>query len=334
MQTPIRLGIVGAGLIWQRAHRPALEKLRDRFRLSAFCVTSDARRAALAKEHPGVPVFTDYRQLVAASDIDAVVVLTPIALNGPVTLAALQAGKDVCVEKPLTTSSTEARTLLAAAAKNHKRICVLENAAYSRQWTVTRQILDDRKIGDLVLFDTVGHGFLDDAQHDCGGYGKTAWRKAADYPLGTLFDGGIHTIAVHSKLFGNPSSVFATGVKLRPGFGDYDEISMLFQYPGGRLKGFYSHSAYLSGNRNYFHIRGKNGVVRFEGNDAVVETLDQPVQKIPAPSAGSHDILWRAIAEHLLHGTPLPYSAEQAATDVHVLEAVAESIQTGQPVKI
>src|SRR2546423_9522307 len=96
---PIRLGVIGAGLIWIRTHQPILETMQDAFVPVAFCDLSEQRRAALRDEYPDAPVLDDYHKLLALSEVDAALVLTPIASNAPVAQAALRAGKHVIMEK-------------------------------------------------------------------------------------------------------------------------------------------------------------------------------------------------------------------------------------------
>jgi predicted dehydrogenase len=107
---PMRLGIIGPGLIWQFKHRPVLSKLNSDFAVAAFCASSDRHKADAARDYPGVPFVTDLDAFVQRDDMDAVVVLTPIPLNGPVALAALKAGKDVFLEKPMAHRPVGART--------------------------------------------------------------------------------------------------------------------------------------------------------------------------------------------------------------------------------
>ena len=88
---PIRLGIVGPGLIWENAHRPVLDAMVDRIVPVAFSATRDASRQKVARDYPHARYYSDYRELVAQPDLDAVLVMTPIALNYPVGMAALEA---------------------------------------------------------------------------------------------------------------------------------------------------------------------------------------------------------------------------------------------------
>ena len=112
---PIRLGVIGAGLIWLRRHQPTLATLQDAFTPVAFADPSEQRRNQAAEAFPDAVIVSDYQELLALPQVDAVLVLTPIVLNAPVALAALQAGKDVIMEKPIARSVAEAAHLLTKA---------------------------------------------------------------------------------------------------------------------------------------------------------------------------------------------------------------------------
>src|SRR5690606_25884666 len=108
---PVRLGVIGAGLIWIRRHQATLATLQDVFRPVAFADPSEERRGQAAEQYPDAAMVSDYQDLLALPDVEAVLVLTPIALNAQVALAALQAGKDVIMEKPIARSAAEGAQL-------------------------------------------------------------------------------------------------------------------------------------------------------------------------------------------------------------------------------
>lgn len=97
----LRIGIVGLGVI-SRYYLAALDAVPD-VRLGAVCDTDPDRLAA----HPGVPAYRDHRALLAAGDVDAVVVTVPNDLHAPICRDVLTAGMPVCVEKPLATTLDE-----------------------------------------------------------------------------------------------------------------------------------------------------------------------------------------------------------------------------------
>ena len=62
---PTRLGVIGAGLIWLRTHKPILQTMADAFEPIAFCDVSAERRADVAREFPGARVLSDQHELLA-----------------------------------------------------------------------------------------------------------------------------------------------------------------------------------------------------------------------------------------------------------------------------
>jgi predicted dehydrogenase len=111
----LNIALIGAGGKAE-AHIEALKATQT---FAAFCDVDDRRAANAYKEFPKVPRFKDFRKMldVAGRDIDAVMVTTPDHTHAVATLAAMQAGKHVYVEKPLTHNIREARALLDAARK-------------------------------------------------------------------------------------------------------------------------------------------------------------------------------------------------------------------------
>ncbi len=106
------IGVGGKG----SAHLNALKKTET---FVAFCDVDDRRAADAYAEFPKVPHFRDFRKMLdtSARDIDAVMVATPDHTHAVAAVAAMQLGKHVYVEKPLTHNIREARTLLDAARK-------------------------------------------------------------------------------------------------------------------------------------------------------------------------------------------------------------------------
>ncbi len=155
---PIRLGVIGAGLIWIRTHKPILETMKDTFVPVAFCDASEQRRAALKEEYPDVPILDDYHKLLELPEVDVVLVLTPIASNAPVAGDALRAGKHVIMEKPIARSVAEGRALVDLARQSGRMLCVTEQMAYRQAEAMVAEIIAAGEIGDLVLWDRV-HAF-------------------------------------------------------------------------------------------------------------------------------------------------------------------------------
>ena len=112
----VRVGLIGLGEVAQVVHLPVLESLGDRFRVHALCDVSPALLAAMGDRH-GVPAerrHTDYRELVADDELDAVLVLNSDEYHADCVVAAAERGLHVLVEKPMCIAPSEAAAIIAA----------------------------------------------------------------------------------------------------------------------------------------------------------------------------------------------------------------------------
>jgi predicted dehydrogenase len=306
--------------------------LKDFFEPIAFCDVSEQRRIETERAYPELPVLSDYQSLLAMSEVEAVLVLTPIAFNAPVTLAALKAGKDVIMEKPIARSVAEGQQLIDIARSAGCRLFVMEQLAYRRSDQILADVVASGEIGELVLWERVQHFEADTAQGPMS-YASTPWRKQADFPLGTLFDGGIHLIASLTSTFGAPQTVFASGRKIRPEYGEYDQVTMMFGYANGTT-GVLSHSSCLPTTQNHFHVHGSKGIIVVESGQFVIEKPGSPNTIIDPPAEDPRANMWQAIVAAYQQGIEPAYSPQRALGDVAILEAVDHSIKQKARVEI
>jgi predicted dehydrogenase len=110
----VRVGVVGGGLVAQAEHLPYLSSLRDRFSIAALAEPSRIVGDALAARYGIAGVHADYRSLLDAGGLDAVVVCSPHGTHAEVVLAALDAGLHVFVEKPMCITLADADAIVAA----------------------------------------------------------------------------------------------------------------------------------------------------------------------------------------------------------------------------
>lgn len=325
---PIRLGVIGAGLIWLRRHQPTLATLQDAFIPVAFADPSEQRRKQAAEAFPSAAIVSNYQELLALPQVDAVLIMTPIVLNAPVATAALLAGKDVIMEKPIARSVAEAAQLLATAQQKGRKLFVLEQMGYRHADELLAKLIASGEIGDLVMWERVEHV---DGDRDTGpmSYASTQWRKDANFPLGTLFDGGIHVIASLTTVFGRPERVWATGKKLREQYGEFDHVAMLFHYANGAT-GFLSHSSYLPSDQNHYLIYGSAGTIILEPTRFLVQKGGQSAREIAIPDEDTNDTMWRALSGAFHKGTTPYYTGSKALQDVLILEKVDQAIHQNQ----
>src|SRR5918911_1617516 len=110
----VRVGVVGCGMVAQAEHLPNLLQLFDRFEIAAVADPSRSVREAIAARYGVASVHADYRALLDAGGVDAIVVSAPAAAHAEIALAGLDAGVHVFVEKPLCITLADADRIVAA----------------------------------------------------------------------------------------------------------------------------------------------------------------------------------------------------------------------------
>src|ERR1700730_13244567 len=98
----MRFGLIGYGL-WGRHHAAAIAKAPGAD-LAAIACASEETAAAAHRDFPGGGVDTGYERLLAGGGMDAVAIVVPNPLHAEIGAAALKAGKDVLLEKPMATT--------------------------------------------------------------------------------------------------------------------------------------------------------------------------------------------------------------------------------------
>jgi myo-inositol 2-dehydrogenase/D-chiro-inositol 1-dehydrogenase len=147
---PIRLGIVGCGGLTQSVHIPCVASL-EAFRVVAVCdLREEAARRAAARL-PGSRVFTATERLLD-EELDAVLVCAPPAVHESMTLAALERGRHVFLEKPPSMTVAGARRLVDAAAGKLLRTMVGTMWRHAPAHRMAKEIAERPEFGPLLTF--------------------------------------------------------------------------------------------------------------------------------------------------------------------------------------
>lgn len=180
----MRVAIVGCGLIGQKRARA----LDGDARLVAVADLDPRRAAALAAQHVGCAVETDPTACVRRRDVDLVIVSTINHALAPLTLAAVEAGKHVLVEKPAARSAEELEPVLVAARQRGVVVKVGFNHRFHPALLQARRLVDEGAVGPLMYVrGRYGHG---------GRLGyEQEWRANRELSGGgELLDQGVHLI--------------------------------------------------------------------------------------------------------------------------------------------
>jgi predicted dehydrogenase len=218
----VRVAVVGAGY-WGPNLIRNFAACQDT-ELVAVCDRDEDRLAKVLRPYPGTEGIRDFDQLLGRTDIDAVVIATPVSTHGPFGVAALQAGKHVLVEKPLAGSVADAEQLVAAAREADRVLMVDHTFIYSGPVQKIKQLIESGEIGDLYFVDSVRIN-LGMFQHD----------------VNVVWDLAPHDLSILDYLVGHlPRSISAFGschAKEMQGIEDVAYLNLDFS--GGLLASFH-----------------------------------------------------------------------------------------------
>ncbi len=252
----LRVGIVGLGRLGRR-HAENLAQRVPRAELVAAC-SPVAEELKWARESLGVArVHDDYAALLADADVDAVFLVTPTSLHAAQIMQALQAGKHVFCEKPLSLDLADCQRVSAQAAK-HPRLKVM--IGYGRRFDPSY-----RDAYDKIQAGSIGTPFLVRSQNldmnDPSGF----FVRFAPTSGGIFLDCTVHDIDLARWLLGDakPVRVFATGVvAIHEGlreFGDVDNGVATCEFEGGKMACFYASRTMAHGHETLTEIFGTAG---------------------------------------------------------------------------
>jgi len=206
----VRVGFIGAGRI---SDLHALEYgINPNAEIVAIADVNAEQAAARAAAwgFPDARIYTDYRPLLDDRNVDAVEVLLPHHLHCEAALAALDAGKHVSLQKPMTTTLAEADRLVERAKTAKGVFRVFENFIFHPTVTKAKELVDQGAIGDLVSIRIKSNPGRSKTAWQVPAYAD-AWRqdrsKNGGGPL--AFDDGHHKFALGWHFMGPAEEVHA-----------------------------------------------------------------------------------------------------------------------------
>lgn len=141
------VAIIGLGGIVQLVHLPNLLKINN-VKVTAVAEINKNRLNTIADKFNIEGRYTDYRQLLAEAEADAVIVATPTHLHNETAIACLKAKKDILVEKPLARTYAEAKPIIEAAKKSKNKVMVGMNLRYRPDAMILRSLISAGEIGE------------------------------------------------------------------------------------------------------------------------------------------------------------------------------------------
>ena len=207
----LNVGVVGCGY-WGSKHVRVLHGLSDVNQVVAIDPREERVRD-LSRTFPGMMAFADLDD--AFEHVDALVFATPPRTHAPLALRALDAGKGVLVEKPLATSTFEARLMVASASAKGLTLMVGHTFEYNPAVWKLRELIQSGELGAIY--------YLDSSRLNLGLYQSD---------VNVLWDLAPHDVSIFNYLLGaRPTDVEAWGA--RHANDDVEDVAYLRLYYGG-----------------------------------------------------------------------------------------------------
>ncbi|MDF2511155.1 MAG: Gfo/Idh/MocA family oxidoreductase [Herbinix sp.] len=147
----VKIGIIGCGGIANNKHFPALKKNSELNEIVAFCDIVEERAVKAAKEFGAADakIYTDYKELLANTEVEVVHILTPNVAHAPIAVAAFEAGKHVLCEKPMAHTTEDAQKMIDAWKKSGKKFTIGYQNRFRPEVQALHKSCQDGELGDI-----------------------------------------------------------------------------------------------------------------------------------------------------------------------------------------
>src|SRR5215467_5144064 len=246
MQT-IEVGLIGYGLAGRAFHAPVIRAVPGMHLAAILQRTGNEA----AEKYPDVRIVRSLDELLAIREIQLVVIATPNDTHYSFARQCLEAGRDVVVDKPFTTTLEEAKSLVGFAKQRGRLITVYQNRRYDGDFQAIRRLVAEGTLGRIVRFETNYDRFRPQLK-------PGAWRETTRAGSGILFDIAPHLIDHALVLFGLPEAVTADVRIEREGAVADDAFDIMLHYPRG-MRAVLRSSLLAAAQRPRFVLLGKQG---------------------------------------------------------------------------
>ena len=343
----IRIGVVGVGAAGR--HHLRGYRAHPNADVVAIADPDAARLQEIGGEFGVSRRYPSGEQMLQEENLDVVSIVTPNKFHRPLTIAALEAGCHVLCEKPMAMNADEARQMLAVSRRVGKRLMVNFSYRFTEQSMALKQQVDAGALGEVYFARTVWH-----RRRGLPGLGGWFGQKALSGG-GPLIDLGVHRLDLALWLMGYPRPVWVLGSTYNP-IGaalarergvelDVEDLAVgLVRFENGatleieaswaaNIREAELMETRLFGTQGGLVQRNVDETYKFEAEmylerdgsqlDVKLHSYTQPVK-----SAMVHFV------DSILNDTPHIATGEEGLVVMEILDALYESAERGQPVRI
>ncbi len=351
MTPVVKLALLGCGDVAQRDYLPEMHRLAGRAEIVAVCGRTPDRAREVAARYEIPAWYDDLDRMLAESDGDAVINLTPIQTHTETTLAAFAAGKHVYSEKPVATSLDEARRIRDEAARRGLTLVCAPSVLLFPQVRFAQDLVNGGSIG--TVYTALGRGYG----------GVPPWEGYPSDPSpffarggGPLADMGVYPLHALTGILGPATRVSAFAAQAQDSFvavdGPYagkrvpieveDNWHLMLDLGDGRLASVTANNVARDSRAPQMELFGLEGTISVDLLDvsAPVETSlsgkgwqshSVPHQRAKGPD---HLLGVEHLVDCLISGAEPIADIEHAIHVIEIMEAAAQSAASGQAVNL
>lgn len=261
----IRIGIIGCGDRGQGIMQ-MMASLKDQYAITAICDILDFRLDTAAKLAPAKS-YKDYRRLLEAKDVDAVVIATSLHMHYTIAADAIRAGKSVYLEKTMTYNLPEAQQLVKLCARYPGQILAVGHQyRYTPLYFKVKEMISKGYLGDVTQIDCRWDRNWNWRRPVPAGYSdeQINWRMYKRYSGGLPAELLSHQMDFINWAFDtHPDEVMGTGGidHFNDGRETYDNVQVLLRYKEKGMIGNFGATCANAHEGYIFKIKGTKGMV-------------------------------------------------------------------------
>lgn len=346
MENPIRVGLIGLGRAGYGMHRIELGRRPDKFRFTAVCDIIEERTKPFVDEF-GSRAYTRVEDIINDPDVEMITVATRSVDHFKHAVMALEAGKDVLIEKPFGIKLEQAKKLIELGSQPAgPHIYMRHNRRFEHGFELVNEIIDSGKLGEVYEIRLARNEY--NRRFD--------WQTLLEYAGGHLFNWGSHIIDHALRFCGGDYKDLYTNIKHVVAAGDCeDHAKLVFTGINNRIVDLEISYGVALPVPEYM-VYGTRGTLMGGGDNLHLRYLDP--EKLPAPIKADHETpeagcdalnpgsarvsrnpevlvwkeedvaiefegterMWDALYEHIREGKPYPVTLDQAAKVIEVID--------------
>jgi scyllo-inositol 2-dehydrogenase (NADP+) len=345
MASGINAAVIGYGFAGKSFHS-YLIGLADGLNLYAVSTRNPERRAAAAREH-NVKTYATIDELIKDDNVDLVVIATPHHIHAEMAIKAMNAGKNVIVDKAMCMNTAEADAMIEASKKNNVMLSIFQNRRWDGGYLTVKKVIEDGLLGDVFLI-----------QVAILGYGKPrTWRGVKSQVGGQIYDWGAHLVDQALRLvLSKVDTVFCDTHHRKWDIDIESHLNCIIRFQNGMSYGIELSNISRLKKPRWFVLGDSGSLVKngldpqeramINGNiDAAKEPPENRAKVITEINGEVKEMIldtipgnWKAyyqnISDVLNKGAELAVKPEEVRENMRLIDAIMESAEKGVSVKM